>query len=249
MTDAESDLCALAGDVECDLSGAAQRVRARPGPESDAARKSERIPIYCVGALYLIVAPIINGMPDRHLFLQLATASQYVGQVIDRELEEIGLPRYLLALLTHVRDHAPVTPSRLSAASGMPMTTLRDNIQRLVDRGLVRRVENSDDGRSYLLVLTAAGKRDDPGRRSRAATGVPRARAAAATAARGLPADAGRGDRSPRRRAQSSCSPCSASHAFATRFCARVSQASATRSRSSARSIFFRCGMRRRTAG
>jgi DNA-binding MarR family transcriptional regulator len=98
-------------------------------------------------------------MPDRHLFLQLATASQYVGQVIDRELEEIGHPAYLLALLTHIRDHAPVTPSKLSAASGMPMTTLRDNIQRLVDRRLVRRVTNSDDGRSYLLVLTDAGKR------------------------------------------------------------------------------------------
>ena len=98
-------------------------------------------------------------MPDRHLFLQLATASQYVGQVIDRELEEIGHPTYLLALLTHIRDYAPVTPSKLSAASGMPMTTLRDNIQRLVDRRLVRRVTNSDDGRSYLVALTAAGKR------------------------------------------------------------------------------------------
>ena len=96
---------------------------------------------------------------DRHLFLQTATAFQYVGQVIDRELEAIGHPTYLLALLTHVRDHAPVTPSKISAASGMPMTTLRDNIQRLVDRGLVRRVKNSEDGRSYLLVLTAAGER------------------------------------------------------------------------------------------
>ena len=98
-------------------------------------------------------------MPDRHLFLQIATASQYVGQVIDRELEAIELPAYLLALLTHVRDHAPVTPSKISAASGVPMTTLRDNIQRLVDRGLVRRVKNTEDGRSYRLVLTAAGKR------------------------------------------------------------------------------------------
>jgi DNA-binding MarR family transcriptional regulator len=98
-------------------------------------------------------------MPDRHLFLQAATASQYVGQVIDRELEEIGVPTFLLALLTHIRDHEPVSPSRISSASGVPMTTLRDNIQRLVDRGLVRRVKNSEDGRSYLVVLTAAGKR------------------------------------------------------------------------------------------
>ncbi len=98
-------------------------------------------------------------MPNRQLFLQAATASQYVGQILDRQLEAIGLPAYLLALLTHVRDHAPVTPSKISAASGIPMTTLRDNIQRLVDRRLVRRVENSEDGRSYLLELTAAGKR------------------------------------------------------------------------------------------
>jgi DNA-binding MarR family transcriptional regulator len=98
-------------------------------------------------------------MPDRHLFLQLATASQYVGQLLDRALEPIGLPAYLLALLTHVRDHEPVTPSRISTASGVPMTTLRDNVQRLVDRGLVRRAPNSEDGRSYLLVLTAAGRR------------------------------------------------------------------------------------------
>src|SRR5262249_55806038 len=97
-------------------------------------------------------------MPDRRLFLQLASASQYVGQVLDRALEPAGVPAYLLALLTHVRDREPVSPSGVSAASGVPLTTLRDNIQRLVDRGLVRRKTNSADGRSYLLVLTARGK-------------------------------------------------------------------------------------------
>lgn len=98
-------------------------------------------------------------MPDRQLFLKASVVSQYVGQLVERQLEPIGLPAYLLALLTHVRDHAPVTPSRVSEASGVPMTTLRDNVQRLVDRGLVRRVANDADGRSYLLVLTPRGKR------------------------------------------------------------------------------------------
>ena len=37
------------------------------------------------------------------------------------------------------------------------MTTLRDNIRRLVERGLVVRVPNPDDGRSYLLVPTQKG--------------------------------------------------------------------------------------------
>ena len=37
------------------------------------------------------------------------------------------------------------------------MTTLRDNIQRLVDRKLVRRKPNAADGRSYLVQLTPRG--------------------------------------------------------------------------------------------
>jgi DNA-binding MarR family transcriptional regulator len=96
-------------------------------------------------------------VPNRDLFLKTATASQYVGQIVDLQLEQIGLPAYLLALLTHIRDHAPVAPSDISSASGMPMTTLRDNIQRLVDRKLVRRIPNPRDGRSYLLKPAARG--------------------------------------------------------------------------------------------
>jgi DNA-binding MarR family transcriptional regulator len=97
-------------------------------------------------------------MANRQLFLKAATTAQYVGQVVDRQLASIGIPAHLLALLTHVRDHAPVSPSTVASASGVPPTTLRDNIQRLVDRRLVRRVANPKDGRSYLLVLTRRGE-------------------------------------------------------------------------------------------
>ena len=98
-------------------------------------------------------------MPKRQALLKAATTSQYVGRIVERQLEPVGIPGYLLALLTHIRDHAPVTPSTISELSGMPMTTLRDNIQRLVDRRLVRRQGHPHDGRSYLLVLTAKGAR------------------------------------------------------------------------------------------
>jgi DNA-binding MarR family transcriptional regulator len=97
-------------------------------------------------------------MANRQLFLKAATTAQYVGQVVDRQLVPIGIPAYLLGLLTHVRDHAPVSPSTVARASGVPTTTLRDNIQRLVDRRLVRRVAHPKDGRSYLLVLTRRGE-------------------------------------------------------------------------------------------
>ena len=99
--------------------------------------------------------PTIN----RQLFLTAGTTSQLVGRIVEARLEPIGLPGFLLALLTHVRDQAPVSPTAVSLASGVPATTLRDNIQRLVERGLVERVANPDDGRSYLLVATRDGIR------------------------------------------------------------------------------------------
>ena len=97
-------------------------------------------------------------MANKQLFLKAGTTSQLVGRIVEARLGPAGIPAYLLAVLTHVRDLAPVRPSVVSRASGMPATTLRDNIQRLVDRRLVRRVPNPDDGRSYLLVPTRRGE-------------------------------------------------------------------------------------------
>ena len=97
-------------------------------------------------------------MPNRQLFLKVSTTALYVSRILDGQLSPIGIPGFLLALLTHVRDNAPVSPSTVSLASGVPATTLRDNIQRLVDRRLVRRIPHPDDRRSYLLVLTRRGE-------------------------------------------------------------------------------------------
>jgi DNA-binding MarR family transcriptional regulator len=107
-----------------------------------------------------ICKPLYDGpVPDRHLYLDTATTSQYVAQIADRQLSPLGVPPTLVALLTHVRDLEPVPPSELSRAAGSPATTLRDNVQRLVDRRLVRRVPNRLDGRSYLLRITPRGRR------------------------------------------------------------------------------------------
>jgi DNA-binding MarR family transcriptional regulator len=53
----------------------------------------------------------------------------------------------------------PVTPGRLAAETGLPPTTIRDYVRRLVASGDARRVPNPADGRSYHLVLTAKGQR------------------------------------------------------------------------------------------
>lgn len=98
-------------------------------------------------------------MPDRRLFLDLFRLSQLTGAVVDRQLSEHGIPAYLFGLLSQIHRLAPVTPSAISQATGMAATTLRDNIQRLVGRDLIRRVPNPSDGRSYLIELTDSGAR------------------------------------------------------------------------------------------
>ncbi|MGN6798616.1 MAG: MarR family winged helix-turn-helix transcriptional regulator [Gaiellaceae bacterium] len=97
-------------------------------------------------------------MPDRQLLLKAATTSGYIGQLVERNLRSIGLPAFLLPTHIHIRDREPVAPTEISRASGVPMTTLRDNVQRLVDRKLARRTPNPDDGRSYLVRLTPKGR-------------------------------------------------------------------------------------------
>jgi DNA-binding MarR family transcriptional regulator len=97
-------------------------------------------------------------MTDRQLLLKAATTSGYVGQLVELSLRDVGLPAFLLPTLVHIRDQEPASPTEVAAAAGVPMTTLRDNIQRLVDRRLVRKTPNPADGRSYLLRLTSRGR-------------------------------------------------------------------------------------------
>ena len=97
-------------------------------------------------------------MPDNRLFLEVPVASRYVVRILEHRLAPTGIPPYQLGLLTHIRHAQPVTPTAISAASGVPPTTLRDNIQRLVDGGLARRLPHPTDGRSYRLELTARGE-------------------------------------------------------------------------------------------
>jgi DNA-binding MarR family transcriptional regulator len=95
---------------------------------------------------------------DRHLFLDVYRLYELTGAIVDRQLREVGIPAYLFGLFSVIRRLAPVTPSQISQRTGIAVTTLRDNIQRLVDRGLVRRTPNPEDGRSYFVEVTEKGE-------------------------------------------------------------------------------------------
>jgi DNA-binding MarR family transcriptional regulator len=53
----------------------------------------------------------------------------------------------------------PITPTALAQEMGIAPTTLSDRLQELLALGHIRRSKNPDDGRSYLIRPTAAGRR------------------------------------------------------------------------------------------
>ena len=96
---------------------------------------------------------------DVDLLQELFSTGFLVGILVDEELDRVGVPNNLFSFIGWVTRLQPVTPSALAAETGLPPTTIRDYIRRLVERGDARRVPNPDDGRSYFLVLTPKGQR------------------------------------------------------------------------------------------
>jgi len=92
------------------------------------------------------------------LLLQPFVLDELVAVLVDSVVEgsEVTAREYAVTSWLNISQEA--TPSELAADLGMPPTTLSSMIERLVRKGQVRRVPNPDDGRSYLLQLTAKGK-------------------------------------------------------------------------------------------
>jgi DNA-binding MarR family transcriptional regulator len=87
--------------------------------------------------------------------LRIAITNAWVSQLFDQELAKKGVAPFQAGVLMMVRLHEPVTPTGLEAVMGLAGTTLRDRIRELTKAGLVERVPNAEDGRSYFLQTTA----------------------------------------------------------------------------------------------
>jgi DNA-binding MarR family transcriptional regulator len=96
---------------------------------------------------------------DLDLLQELYSTGLLVGLLVDAELARIGVPDRLFSFIGWLTRLQPVTPSALAAETGLPPTTIRDYVRRLVASGDVRKIPNAEDGRSYHLVLTAKGQR------------------------------------------------------------------------------------------
>jgi DNA-binding MarR family transcriptional regulator len=94
---------------------------------------------------------------DEDLLQELYSTGLLVGLLVDAELEKLDVPRALFSFIGWISSLQPVTPRALAAETGLPPTTIRDYVRRLVERGDVHKTPNPNDGRSYHLVLTPKG--------------------------------------------------------------------------------------------
>jgi DNA-binding MarR family transcriptional regulator len=94
-----------------------------------------------------------------NLLFPLFVTGQLSAALLGRAIKPSKLTPHEFAVLSIVVVFEPIVPTELAQRAGMPATTLSDYITRLTQRRLVRRTPNPDDGRSYLLTVTAEGRR------------------------------------------------------------------------------------------
>lgn len=101
-------------------------------------------------------------MAERHvrgaIINELGSAARFAHELAAHELRAAGVVPSEYGPLSFIGVLEPVTRTRLAEATGQRRTTQRDVVKRLIDRGHVMEVPNPNDGRSTLLVLTAAGR-------------------------------------------------------------------------------------------
>jgi len=76
-----------------------------------------------------------------------------------REVERMDLTFSQVKALYLLLERAPLSPKGLSEALGLSLPAVSRAVEQLVVRGMVRRSEDPDDGRSRRLALTAKGER------------------------------------------------------------------------------------------
>jgi len=88
----------------------------------------------------------------------LFAASQRAGTLLAEALADAPLDASGYALFSALRETQPTSPTDLARHLGMAVTTLLDAVAALSRRGLVVKLRNPRDGRSYLLRLSDEGE-------------------------------------------------------------------------------------------
>jgi DNA-binding MarR family transcriptional regulator len=92
------------------------------------------------------------------LFLQAFIVAQLTSSVIETVVEGSAVTASEFALTSWLNVIGGATPTEAALQLGLSPTTLSAMIDRLVRKGQLRRTRHPEDGRSYILELTAKGK-------------------------------------------------------------------------------------------
>ena len=96
-------------------------------------------------------------MRKRSLLLEVYATYHKSGQLVDRACEGTGITPEDFAFVSIVGGREPVTPTEVAREFGLSLSTVLFRATRNVELGFVERVDNPDDGRSFLLRLTPKG--------------------------------------------------------------------------------------------
>lgn len=99
-----------------------------------------------------------DGGPETSLLFDVFTAGQAVSRLLASAMRGSPLTPSEYAMYSAVFELEAATPTALAARLALPLTTLVDQLRALEARGHAARLPNPTDGRSYRIVLTAAGR-------------------------------------------------------------------------------------------
>ena len=100
----------------------------------------------------------MSDAPDTSLLFDVFALNQAVGRLLAEAMRDGPLTPSEYAVYSAVFELEAATPTQLAARLGMRLTTFVDQLRLLESRGHARRVPHPTDGRSYRVVLTAAGR-------------------------------------------------------------------------------------------
>lgn len=101
--------------------------------------------------------PAADDPTSTSLLFDVFALNQAVGRLLGTVMADGPLTPAEYALYSAVFELEAASPTAIADRLGMPLTTLVDRLREVEARGHARRLPNLADGRSHLVVLTAAG--------------------------------------------------------------------------------------------
>jgi DNA-binding MarR family transcriptional regulator len=102
----------------------------------------------------------VDESPFRHdnVLFRFFRITQSMRRLVARALEGTDLSTDEYGVFSGIVGLGPVSPTELANALGVPPTTISVYLARFLERGLVQRLPNPGDGRSYLVEATEQGR-------------------------------------------------------------------------------------------